>query len=198
MTSTALALNQEKRRVVARALLRQHGLTEWVEDYDAFGLRRHQDAAAFWQKPRIIDLIAAARGRNMPTTCAHHFDVIVDEAHHLRDRTSRSWQLSFRQTRSIVFMPPIYDWSTSGTAIVPSACWLHCIVLVCPTVGNRAVRATGEAELQIRRDWRPQGDGRHHLAGRTLALQGLCRWHRGTRCSRRGYRVNFSASYDGC
>jgi len=42
---------------------------------------------------------------------------------HLRDRTSRSWQLSFRQTRSIVFMPPIYDWSTSGTAIVPSACW---------------------------------------------------------------------------
>ena len=67
--------------------------------------------------------IAAARGRNMPTTCAHHFDVIVDEAHHLRDRTGRSWQLSFRQTRSIVFMPPIYDWSTSGTAIVPSACW---------------------------------------------------------------------------
>ena len=125
MTSTALALNQEKRRVVARALLKQHGLTEWVEDYDAFGLRRHQDAAAFWQKPRIIDSIAAARGRNMPTTCAHHFDVIVDEAHHLRDRTSRSWQLSFRQTRSIVFMPPIYDWSTSGTAIVPSACWLH-------------------------------------------------------------------------
>jgi Family of unknown function (DUF5681) len=42
---------------------------------------------------------------------------------HLRDRTGRSWQLSFRQTRSIVFMPPIYDWSTSGTAIVPSACW---------------------------------------------------------------------------
>ena len=30
---------------------------------------------------------------------------------------------AFRQTRSIVFMPPIYDWSTSGTAIVPSACW---------------------------------------------------------------------------
>ena len=77
MTSTALALNQEKRRVVARALLKQHGLTEWVEDYDAFGLRRHQDAAAFWQKPRIINSTAAARGRNMPTTCAHHFDVIV-------------------------------------------------------------------------------------------------------------------------
>ena len=45
---------------------------------------------------------------------------------------------------------------------------------------------SSEAELQIRQDWRPQGDGRHDLAGRTLALQGLCRWHRGTRCSRRG------------
>ena len=52
-------------------------------------LRQHQSACVY---------LAAARGRNMPTTCAHHFDVIVDEAHHLRDRTGRSWQLSFRQT----------------------------------------------------------------------------------------------------
>ncbi len=54
-----------------------------------------EDAAAFWQKPRIIASIAAAR-RQEHADClrARHFDlVIVDEAHHLRDRTSRSWQL---------------------------------------------------------------------------------------------------------
>jgi len=56
---------------------------------------RRQDAAAFWQKPRIVASIAAAR-RQEHADClrARHFDlVIVDEAHHLRDRTSRSWQL---------------------------------------------------------------------------------------------------------
>ncbi|HEX5845960.1 MAG TPA: SNF2-related protein, partial [Rhodoplanes sp.] len=54
-----------------------------------------EDAAAFWQKPRIIASIAAAR-RQEHADClrARRFDlVIVDEAHHLRDRTSRSWQL---------------------------------------------------------------------------------------------------------
>ena len=54
-----------------------------------------EDAAAFWQKPRIIASIAAARRQEHADHLrARHFDlVIVDEAHHLRDRTSRSWQL---------------------------------------------------------------------------------------------------------
>ena len=54
-----------------------------------------EDAAAFWQQPRIIASIAAVR-RQEHADClrARHFDlVIVDEAHHLRDRASRSWQL---------------------------------------------------------------------------------------------------------
>jgi superfamily II DNA or RNA helicase len=53
------------------------------------------DPAAFWAQPRIIASLASAR-------TPRHFDwvtgqprdlVIVDEAHHLKDRRSRNWQV---------------------------------------------------------------------------------------------------------
>ena len=53
------------------------------------------DPRAFWQQKRIVASIAAARRREH----AEHllggiFDlVIIDEAHHLRDRSSQSWKL---------------------------------------------------------------------------------------------------------
>jgi superfamily II DNA or RNA helicase len=54
-----------------------------------------EDPASFWKKPRIIASIAAARRQEHADNLrARQFDlVIVDEAHHLRDRASRSWQL---------------------------------------------------------------------------------------------------------
>jgi superfamily II DNA or RNA helicase len=53
------------------------------------------DADAFWQQKRIIASIAQARrGEHAGRLLAHDFDlVIVDEAHHLRDRLSQSYKL---------------------------------------------------------------------------------------------------------
>jgi superfamily II DNA or RNA helicase len=53
------------------------------------------DADAFWQQKRIIASIAQARrGEHAKRLLAHDFDlVIVDEAHHLRDRLSASYKL---------------------------------------------------------------------------------------------------------
>jgi superfamily II DNA or RNA helicase len=65
---------------------------EFVVSHDALF---RDDPAAFWAQPRIIASLASAR-----TT--RHFDwvtgtprdlVIVDEAHHLKDRRSRNWQV---------------------------------------------------------------------------------------------------------
>jgi superfamily II DNA or RNA helicase len=53
------------------------------------------DADAFWRQKRIIASIAQARrAEHAKRLFAHDFDlVIVDEAHHLRDRTSASYKL---------------------------------------------------------------------------------------------------------
>jgi superfamily II DNA or RNA helicase len=53
------------------------------------------DAAAFWSQRRIIASISAARRQEHAERLrGHNFDlVIVDEAHHLRDRSSQSWKL---------------------------------------------------------------------------------------------------------
>ena len=65
---------------------------EFATSHDALF---RDDPAAFWARPRIIASLASAR-----TT--RHFDwvtgsprdlVIVDEAHHLKDRKSRNWQV---------------------------------------------------------------------------------------------------------
>jgi len=56
-------------------------------------LRR--DPVEFWGRDRIIASIATARlARHMDLVCANTFDMlIVDEAHHLKNRTSRNWKL---------------------------------------------------------------------------------------------------------
>lgn len=55
----------------------------------------HRDAAAFWSRPRIIASIAAARRELHSRHLAQRsFDlVIVDEAHHLKSRSSKNWRL---------------------------------------------------------------------------------------------------------
>ncbi|MFL9827994.1 DEAD/DEAH box helicase, partial [Rhodoplanes sp. SY1] len=77
---------------------------QWREELETkFGLAcsttydplLREDPAAFWRQKRVIASIAAARRQeHADRLLAEHFDVVVvDEAHHLRDRTSRSWTL---------------------------------------------------------------------------------------------------------
>lgn len=53
------------------------------------------DPDTFWQEPRIIASLAVARREeHVQRLNSHRFDlVIVDEAHHLRNRTTRNWKL---------------------------------------------------------------------------------------------------------
>jgi len=77
---------------------------QWQEELDSkFGLGfattydplLRDEPQAFWAKDRIIASIATARRReHAEQLAAQKFDlVIVDEAHHLRDRSSQSWKL---------------------------------------------------------------------------------------------------------
>ena len=77
---------------------------QWREELECkFGLSfattydplLRDDPAAFWSQPRIIASIATARRReHMEAIATAKLDiVIVDEAHHLRDRTSAGWKL---------------------------------------------------------------------------------------------------------
>lgn len=54
----------------------------------------HRDATAFWASPRIIASIATARREiHAENLSQRQFDlVIVDEAHHLKNRSSRNWK----------------------------------------------------------------------------------------------------------
>ncbi len=54
-----------------------------------------KDPATFWSDKKIIASIATARmGRHMKLVTREPFDlVIVDEAHHLKNRTSKNWKL---------------------------------------------------------------------------------------------------------
>lgn len=77
---------------------------QWREELDTkFGLAfattydalARDDPAQFWDQPRVVASIATAR-RQEHAQCLleRTFDlVIVDEAHHLRDRTSKGWKL---------------------------------------------------------------------------------------------------------
>src|SRR5262249_39900968 len=60
--------------------------------YDAL-LR--QDPSAFWAQPRVIASIATARRpEHRELLASHQYDlVIVDEAHHLKNRATANWQL---------------------------------------------------------------------------------------------------------
>ena len=65
---------------------------QFATTYDAL-LR--EDPHAFWDQPRIIASIATARRReHMEALARRQLDiVVVDEAHHLRDRSSAGWKL---------------------------------------------------------------------------------------------------------
>jgi superfamily II DNA or RNA helicase len=77
---------------------------QWQEELAAkFGLTfattyepsLRDDPEAFWSQSRIVASIATARRReHAEFLLARQFDlVVVDEAHHLRDRSSQSWKL---------------------------------------------------------------------------------------------------------
>ncbi len=66
-----------------------------VEFTDSRDPLLHRDPPAFWSHPRIIASIAAARREQHARCLAQRsFDlVIVDEAHHLKNRSSKNWRL---------------------------------------------------------------------------------------------------------
>jgi superfamily II DNA or RNA helicase len=77
---------------------------QWREELEAkFGLTfattydplLREEPQAFWARDRIIASIATARRReHAERLIERQFDlIIVDEAHHLRDRSSQSWRL---------------------------------------------------------------------------------------------------------
>ena len=61
------------------------------------------DPAAFWAQPRVIASIAAARRKEQAEMLAGlNYDVVVvDEAHHLRDQSSASYQLVNRLAEAL-------------------------------------------------------------------------------------------------
>lgn len=64
----------------------------FASSYDSL-LRR--DPTAFWVQPRVIASIATARRpEHLAKLASQHYDlVIVDEAHHLKNRTTVNWKL---------------------------------------------------------------------------------------------------------
>jgi superfamily II DNA or RNA helicase len=64
------------------------------------------DPAAFWAQPRVIASIAAARRKEQAETLAGlNYDVVVvDEAHHLRDQSSASYQLVNRLQKRFLLL----------------------------------------------------------------------------------------------
>lgn len=78
---------------------------QWQEELrDKFGLEFassndllfRRDLERFWSQPLIVASIAAARtARHFEAVTSRSYDmVIVDEAHHLRNHRTRSWQLA--------------------------------------------------------------------------------------------------------
>ncbi len=64
------------------------------------------DPARFWAQPRVIASIAAARRKEQAEMLsALHYDVVVvDEAHHLRDQSSASYQLVNRLQKRFLLL----------------------------------------------------------------------------------------------
>ncbi len=65
---------------------------EFVTSYDSLV---RSDPAQFWAQPRVIASIATARrAEHQEILAAQHYDiVIVDEAHHLKNRQTANWKL---------------------------------------------------------------------------------------------------------
>jgi len=64
------------------------------------------DPAAFWAQPRVIASIASARRKEQAEMLSGlHYDVVVvDEAHHLRDQASASYQLVNRLQKRFLLL----------------------------------------------------------------------------------------------
>ena len=65
---------------------------EFATSYDS---RVRNDALTFWSQPRVIASIATARRpEHQQALAQQHYDlVIVDEAHHLKNRATANWKL---------------------------------------------------------------------------------------------------------
>ncbi|MDO9585913.1 MAG: SNF2-related protein, partial [Syntrophales bacterium] len=65
-----------------------------------------KDPAAFWQQPFLIVSLGTARGdRHMPLVLTQFYDlVVVDEAHHLRNRTTKTWKLVNQLQKKFIFL----------------------------------------------------------------------------------------------
>ncbi len=65
---------------------------EFTTSYDP---QLRQDPRAFWEQPRVIASIATARrAEHQPLLATQNYDlVIVDEAHHLKNRQTQNWKL---------------------------------------------------------------------------------------------------------
>jgi SNF2 family DNA or RNA helicase len=65
-----------------------------------------EDAEQFWRRRFIISSINTAKGvKNAPFVCEEHYDlVVVDEAHHLRNRTTLGWKLVNQIKKKFIFL----------------------------------------------------------------------------------------------
>ncbi|MFL5254329.1 MAG: DEAD/DEAH box helicase [Rhodopila sp.] len=88
---------------------------QWRDEMEAkFGIEfatthdpmLRSDPAGFWAQPRVIASIAAARRREHAEILAglHSDVVVVDEAHHLRDQSSASYQLVNRLQKRFLLL----------------------------------------------------------------------------------------------
>jgi len=66
----------------------------------------HEDPGSFWKKKYIIASIHTAKGaRNFASVTARYFDlVIVDEAHHLKNRKTLAWKLVNEIKKRFIFL----------------------------------------------------------------------------------------------
>jgi superfamily II DNA or RNA helicase len=88
---------------------------QWRDEMEAkFGIEcatshdplLRSDPAAFWAQPRVIASIASARRKEQAEILSGlHYDVVVvDEAHHLRDQSSASYQLVNRLQKRFLLL----------------------------------------------------------------------------------------------
>lgn len=90
-------------------------VSQWKEEMQAkFGMEfatsddpsLMKDPADFWSQRFIIASINTAKsGKNMSAVCEQFYDlVLVDEAHHLRNRTTLSWKLVNQIKKRFIFL----------------------------------------------------------------------------------------------
>ncbi|GFP41309.1 hypothetical protein HKBW3C_00435 [Candidatus Hakubella thermalkaliphila] len=65
-----------------------------------------RDPVAFWKQPFLIASLATAKSeRNLPLVLQQFYDlVVVDEAHHLRNKTTKAWKLINQLQKKFIFL----------------------------------------------------------------------------------------------